>query len=135
MLGRMPLRRSLACTNSIENILGTVGACRNAKRWRRNDRAALDRGRHADNLDIGLDLLGRAGVGETLRKLICEVERSAPTMLADAAAEIAPTIRSRRSRRPRAFPDRASTSPALLDHGLRMMLDAVDHGRRDDRRD
>src|ERR1700687_1186203 len=29
------LRRSLACTNSIENVMGTVrGVCRNVKRWR-----------------------------------------------------------------------------------------------------
>src|ERR1700687_4563434 len=29
------LRRSLACTNSIENMMGTVrGVCRNVKRWR-----------------------------------------------------------------------------------------------------
>jgi hypothetical protein len=31
----MPLRRSLACTNSIGNIMGTVRrVCRNVKRWR-----------------------------------------------------------------------------------------------------
>jgi putative transposase len=30
-----PLRRSLACTNSIENMMGTVRrVCRNVKRWR-----------------------------------------------------------------------------------------------------
>jgi hypothetical protein len=30
-----PLRRSLACTNAIENMLGTVRrVCRNVKRWR-----------------------------------------------------------------------------------------------------
>jgi putative transposase len=30
-----PLRRSLACTNGIENMLGTVRrVCRNVKRWR-----------------------------------------------------------------------------------------------------
>ena len=30
-----PLRRSLACTNAIENIMGTVRrVCRNVKRWR-----------------------------------------------------------------------------------------------------
>jgi len=29
------LRRSLACTNSIENMMGTVRrVCRNVKRWR-----------------------------------------------------------------------------------------------------
>ena len=31
----MQLRRSLACTNSIENMMGTVRrVCRNVKRWR-----------------------------------------------------------------------------------------------------
>ena len=36
-----PLRRSLACTNSIENVMGTVRrVCRNVKRWR-NARMAL----------------------------------------------------------------------------------------------
>jgi transposase-like protein len=31
----LPLRRSLACTNSIENMMGTVRrVCRNVKRWR-----------------------------------------------------------------------------------------------------
>src|SRR5262249_60954456 len=30
-----PLRRSLACTNAIENMMGTVrSVCRNVKRWR-----------------------------------------------------------------------------------------------------
>jgi putative transposase len=37
----MPLRRSLACTNAIENMMGTVRrVCRNVKRWR-NARMAL----------------------------------------------------------------------------------------------
>jgi len=42
------LRRSLACTNSIENMMGTVRrVCRNVKRWRtRRDGVALDRRRH-----------------------------------------------------------------------------------------
>ena len=42
------LRRSLACTNSIENVMGTVRrVCRNVKRWRKCQHgAALDRGRH-----------------------------------------------------------------------------------------
>ena len=32
---RASLRRSLACTNSIENVMGTVRrVCRNVKRWR-----------------------------------------------------------------------------------------------------
>src|ERR1700751_5337719 len=32
---RVKLRRSLACTNSIENMMGTVRrVCRNVKRWR-----------------------------------------------------------------------------------------------------
>ena len=33
---RLPkeLRRSLACTNIIENVMGTVRHCRNVKRWR-----------------------------------------------------------------------------------------------------
>src|SRR5690349_12202017 len=31
----LPLRRSLACTNIIENMMGTVrSVCRNVKRWR-----------------------------------------------------------------------------------------------------
>ncbi len=31
----LPLRRSLACTNIIENMMGTVRrVCRNVKRWR-----------------------------------------------------------------------------------------------------
>ena len=30
-----PLQRSLACTNAIENMMGTVRrVCRNVKRWR-----------------------------------------------------------------------------------------------------
>ncbi|MBM3601216.1 MAG: IS256 family transposase, partial [Alphaproteobacteria bacterium] len=34
------LRRSLACTNSIENMMGTVRrVCRNVKRWRNTDMA------------------------------------------------------------------------------------------------
>ena len=34
------LRRSLACTNSIENMMGTVRrVCRNVKRWRNADMA------------------------------------------------------------------------------------------------
>ena len=42
------LRRSLACTNIIENMNGTVRhVCRNVKRWRCRDGAALDRCRHA----------------------------------------------------------------------------------------
>src|SRR5262245_5246219 len=43
-----PLRRSLACTNAIENMMGTVrSVCRNVKRWRNADGAALDGRRHA----------------------------------------------------------------------------------------
>ena len=42
------LRRSLACTNSIENMMGTVRrVCRNVKRWRNAAMALpLDGGRH-----------------------------------------------------------------------------------------
>ena len=42
------LRRSLACTNSIENMMGTVRrVCRNVKRWQNTAMAtALDGGRH-----------------------------------------------------------------------------------------
>ena len=39
---RLPtqLRRSLACTNSIENMMGTMRrVCRNVKRWRNADKA------------------------------------------------------------------------------------------------
>src|SRR5438270_5408935 len=36
----LKLRRSLACTNSIENMMGTVRrVCRNVKRWRNAARA------------------------------------------------------------------------------------------------
>ena len=43
------LRRSLACTNIIENMMGTVRrVCRNVKRWQSAvDGPALDRCRHA----------------------------------------------------------------------------------------
>ena len=41
------LRRSLACTNSIENMMGTVRrVCRNVKRAKCCDGVPLDRRRH-----------------------------------------------------------------------------------------
>ena len=42
------LRRSLACTNIIENMMGTIRrVCRNVKRWRDADGLAMGRGRDA----------------------------------------------------------------------------------------
>ena len=47
-LGPAKLRRSLACTNSIENMMGTVRrVCRNVNRWQNAaNGTALDRCRH-----------------------------------------------------------------------------------------
>jgi hypothetical protein len=45
------LRRSLACTNIIENVMGTVRrVCRNVKCWRSPlDGPAMGRRRHAES--------------------------------------------------------------------------------------
>ena len=51
----MPLRRSLACTSAIENMMGTVRrVSRNVKRWhKRSDGVAVDGCRYAGS-DQGL---------------------------------------------------------------------------------